>query len=122
MGVEVLVPLGLFVMIFGVVATTLYFRFRSRKEVQDTVRALIASGQSLSTELLEELSQGLQSTGDDFRKAVISIGAGLGVVGFAFLVDEGDAIGPLLGIACFPFFIGLAYLFLWLRSRNDSAA
>jgi hypothetical protein len=41
------------------------------------------------------------------------IALGLAVVVFAFAVDEGDAVGPLLGLSAFPFFVGVAYLVMW---------
>ena len=52
------------------------------------------------------------------------IAAGLA---FAFLgtmigMEEGEAIRPMLGVAAFPVFLGVAYLGLWVSGRNERKA
>ena len=118
MGVEVAVPLGLFLTIFAIIGTVMFFRFRTRQELQLTVRAAIESGQNLSAEVLEELTASLDSARNDLRKGIIAIAIGLAFVFFSFAVGQEDAEGPLLAIAAFPFFIGLAYLGLWFFNRD----
>ena len=77
MGVEIAVPLGLFLMIFAIIGIVMFFRFRTRQELQLTVRAAIESGQNLSAEVLEELMASLDSARNDLRKGVIAIAIGM---------------------------------------------
>ena len=121
MGVEIVVPLGMFLTIFAIIGIVMFFRFRTRQELQLTVRAAIESGQNLSAEVLEELMASLDSARNDLRKGIIAVAVGLAFVFFSFAIGEEDAEGPLLAISAFPFFIGLAYLGLWFFNRDDKA-
>ena len=115
---------ALFVPLAGILGPVLvicmffYFRFRARAELQATVRQAIDKGHELTPELLERLGETRRTPETDLRRGVVSIMAALAVGAFAFLVGEDDALGPLLGIAAFPLFIGVAYLGLW-RARRD---
>lgn len=118
MGVEIAVPLGLFVAIVLVCFLVLFFRFRGRQELQMTLRAAIDSGQTLSPEMLEKLSQAMQEPDKDLRRGAVAMAIGLALVVFAIAVGEDDATGPLLGMSAFPFLIGAAYLLLWFFNRD----
>ncbi len=121
MGVEIVVPLGMFLTIFAIIGIVMFFRFRTRQELQLTVRAAIESGQNLSAEVLEELMASLDSARNDMRKGVIAVALGLAFVLFSFAIGEEDAEAPLLAISAFPFCIGVAYLGLWFFNRDDKA-
>jgi len=110
---EELIPIILFLTLGGVFALAYYFRFRTRKEIQTTVRAAIERGESLSPELIESLSMSLSNPYSDVRRGVISIAIGIAVFVFAGLIGEEDAEGPLMAVAMFPLLIGAAYLGLW---------
>ncbi|MEM6999540.1 MAG: DUF6249 domain-containing protein [Pseudomonadota bacterium] len=120
MGVEIAVPLGLFVAIVLVCFLVLFFRFRGRQELQMTLRAAIDSGQTLSPEMLEKLSQAMQEPDKDLRRGAVAMAIGLALVVFAIAVGEDDATGPLLGMSAFPFLIGAAYLLLWFFNRDKA--
>ena len=107
--VEIFIPLGFFLMLFGIVVAVVYFRNKTRHDVQLTLRAIIDSDQPLSAELLEEMTSALQSQRDDLRRGVILLAVGVAVALFAVVADETDA----LGLAAFPLCIALAYLGLW---------
>ena len=55
----IFVPISMFIMVFGIAAVVMFYRFRSRQELQLTVRSAIDSGQALSAEVLEELTAAL---------------------------------------------------------------
>lgn len=110
--VEVVVPVAFFVAVFGIIAVVVYFRFRSQQELQETVRTLLQSGQPVSEEKLSELVAALSPREQDLRRALISIAIAIAIALFAFMLDERDAFGPLMGLAAFPLLIGFAYLFL----------
>ncbi len=123
MSVEIVVPVALFATLLCIVAIVMMFRYRIRKEMQLTMRAAIQSGQELSPEVLAGLTAALQpSRSADLRRGVVGLGLSLAFVGLAFAVGEPDATGPLLGLAAFPFFIGLAYLAIWRLNPNSSQA
>ena len=117
---EMWVPIVLFAAIAVVISFWLYFRYRSRHALQQTVQAAIEKGQDLSPELLDRLGQPNTSGDTDMRRGVIAIGIGIAFAVFAFVLDERDAVRPLLATAAFPFVIGVAYLALWRLAGSKS--
>ncbi|MEZ5559225.1 MAG: DUF6249 domain-containing protein [Pseudomonadales bacterium] len=108
-----LVPITMFIMIAVIFCAFFYFRHRTRLEVQSTVRTALEHGQQLTPEVLEGLSDALNSRNGDLRKGLVSIAMGIAVCVFALMIDEPDATAPLMGLSSFPFLIGIAYLVLW---------
>lgn len=116
----ILVPLGLFTMIAVVFGLTVFFRFRTRQELQLTLREAMSSGQPMSADLVEQISRQLENKNADLRKGVIAIAIGVAIFVFGRVLGEPDAAGPTAGIAAFPVIIGVAYLGLWLFTRKQS--
>jgi hypothetical protein len=108
-----LVPITLFVSVALVAALVIYFRFRGRREIQQTLRSVIDKGQELTPELLEKIGEPKQPANADLRRGIIAAALGLGFAAFGIVLGEDDAVRPLVAIAAFPFVIGLAYLGLW---------
>ena len=56
----------------------------------------------------------------DLRVGIIwtGVAAGLAGLGIALSFDEPDATYPLLGLACFPGFIGLAFILMAYLGRD----
>ena len=118
---DTLVPIALFLTIGLVLAFNFYFRYRTRQTVQATVRTAIEQGQQLTPEVLEGLTDSLNSRNADLRRGIISVAIGLGLLVFAQAIGEPDVVGPLMGISAFPLLIGAAYLGLWyfLKRKQD---
>jgi len=112
----IVIPVALFLMLFGIVAVFLYFRHKTRQDMQVTMRAVIESGQPLSAELLEEMTSALQSQRDDLRRGVILLSVGAAILVLAVVSGEAEA----LGVAAFPICIALAYLGLWWVNGRKS--
>ncbi|MFT7652409.1 MAG: putative membrane protein SpoIIM required for sporulation [Candidatus Azotimanducaceae bacterium] len=110
---SILVPITLFLMIATVIWLVVYFKFRTRQELQITVRDAVAAGNSLSGEALENLMAALQPKRSDLRRGLLWMALALAIGVFAIAINDTDATGPVLGVAAFPFFIGLAYFLLW---------
>ena len=111
-----------FLLVGVIVGFVTYFRFRRRREVQETIRIAIEKGQELPTEFLETISSPKEKPrkDQDLRRGVVLIAVGIGIGAFGVLVGEDDAVGPLMGIGSIPFLIGLALTALWiLRTRNN---
>jgi len=100
----------MFISLAVVAGLVLYFKYKTKHEVQETVRSALDKGQELSPELLDKLGDALPSPKSDLRRGIMSITIGLAIGAFAYLLGEEDAQGPLLAISAFPVLIGVAYL------------
>lgn len=114
----ILVPITMFVSIALVLSAWLYFRYRARSAVQQTVQVAIEKGHELSPELLDRLGQPQTSGYTDLRRGVIAVSLGVAFAVFALVLDDMEATRALLGVAAFPFIVGVAYLALW-RFASD---
>ncbi len=112
--------------IVAIVLVPRYFRSRERQAMQATLRAAIEKGQPLPSEMIDALSRDVRPTPSaprDLRTGVIWIGVAAGIVGMAYALgysgtDAADSFWPLVGIAAFPGFIGLAFLIMALVNRG----
>ena len=116
---EAIVPIALFLVVGTCVGLFFYFRFRTRQELQQTVRAAIDSGQSLSADVLAEITSALHPKGNDLRKGIIFVALALAFFTFGMILDDPQGTQALSGIASFPLFIGLAYLLIWRTGRTQ---
>jgi len=109
---ESFIPITMFISLFGIVAVVMFFRFRSRQELQLTVRSAIESGQPMSAELLAELSAALQPQQNDIRRGVVLIAIGAATVVLANLIPDTQVRSVFMGLSAFPFFVGIAYVIM----------
>ena len=125
---EILIPISLFAMIAALVIAPRYFKSMERQKMADTLRAAIEKGQPLPSEVIDAMSSNVRSPGlpaspqRDLRTGIIWMGVGVGLAAFGLAVsfEEADAFYPLLGMASFPIFIGLAFIVLGLMNRTKS--
>ena len=110
---EDLIPMVLFITIGAIFALAFYLKYKTRHDVQNTVRAAIERGESLSPELIETLAVSISSPYADLRKGVISLALGAAGMSFAALLGQEDAMGPIMALSVFPILVGIAYLGLW---------
>jgi hypothetical protein len=121
---SIVVPAILFGSVVGIVWLVSHFNFKKRSTVHETLRHAIDQGQVLSDDMMVRLSLANDPVRADLRRGVLFIAAGLA---FAFLgtmvgMEEGEAIRPMLGVAAFPVFLGVAYLGLWASARHERKA
>lgn len=109
---EELIPIVMFVGLTVVFCTLFWFRYRARREMQETLRVALEKGHELTPEIIDRLGHPKASKDKDLRLGVIwlSLAAGLVLIGFA--VPDADALRGLLAGAALPFAIGIAYLIL----------
>lgn len=118
--------------IFGTIAALaivpIYFRSLERQRLQETLRAAIDKGQPLPPEVVEALTSDVKlrpkpSPQRDLRVGIIWVGVAVGIaaLGIALSFDEPDATYPLLGVAAFPGFIGLAFILISFLARGKDA-
>ena len=96
-----------------------WLRARGRRDMQDTIRVALDKGHELSPELIDRLGHPQAPKDRDFRLGVIWVAVALGIVCLGLAIPEEDATQPLLGIAAFPFMIGVAYLILNKFAKRD---
>lgn len=120
---DIFVPIALFGMVVGIVWLVSFFNSRKRATVHETLRHAIDKGQILSDEMMVRLSLANDPVRADLRRGVLflAFGVAFGFLGVMVGMEEGEAIRPMIGVASFPVFLGLAYLGLWAFSRDRKA-
>ena len=124
MGVEIIVPTVFFGSIVGIVWLVSFFNGRKRLTIHETLRHAIDKGQTLSPELLQNMSLVTDPVRADLRRGVLFLAFGAAFAVLAAIVgsEEAEALNPMLGIATFPMFLGIAYIGLWAFGRGKSEA
>ena len=125
---DVLIVLIIFGSIPAVMIAWRYFKSQERQKMAETLRVAIEKGQPLPHEMLDAMSSNVRAPGlppspqRDLRTGIIwlGIGVGLAAMGFAISFEEADALYPILGLAAFPTFIGLAFIALGLLNKTKS--
>ncbi|MDZ4362369.1 DUF6249 domain-containing protein [Brevundimonas sp.] len=129
---EDFIPLFAIFAVFGTITAIIvgptYLKSRERREIQQTVRAAIDKGQALPPEVIEAMSKdvtkNLPSRSRDLRKGIIWLAVGIGIAAFGVVSDmggngwNGGVDNGLLGIACIPVTIGLAFIVLSFFNKN----
>ncbi len=118
---EVLIPITMFVCILAGVGLVMYYRFRTRQELQLTLRQAMSDGQNMSSEVIDELMAAMQPKRNDLKKGIILISIGLATLVFAYFMGDftDELSSPMVGLSAFPFFVGIAYLLLWRCSEHS---
>ncbi|NIL94815.1 MAG: hypothetical protein GTO71_10370 [Woeseiaceae bacterium] len=112
------VPIAMFASLTVILSFFFWFRYRGRREMQQTIRSAIEKGQELTPELVESLGKPARPSKDkDLRYALVwlAIAIGFSAMGGAIGAAEAEEEVFLLmsGVAAFPFMLGLAYLIMW---------
>lgn len=116
--VEIWVPVTALVSTTIVIASIFWFRYRTRCEMQNTIRAAIDKGQQLNPELIESLFQPKKVSKDkDLRFGLVWLAVALGISLFGLAIGAAEAEEEVFlimsGIAALPFMVGVAYLTMW---------
>ncbi|HEX5005943.1 MAG TPA: DUF6249 domain-containing protein [Hyphomonadaceae bacterium] len=115
MDVEILIPISLFLTVFGIIWLFQHFAMKKRLEAFQTLRFAMEKGQNITPETLEAMAR-LSSPIADLRRGIVFVAIALGFAAFATIIAW-DATGEMIevrralyGVATFPLFIGLAFL------------
>ena len=116
------IPVVMFVGLTIVLGLFFMFRYRTRSDMQATIRTAIDKGQELSPEIIDRLGKPRPPKDQDLRVAMIwmALALSLGVFGFMIPEHNNDAQQVFTGIAAFPFFISVAYLIMWRFTDKSS--
>ena len=115
---EVWIPLSMFIGLAVVLSLWVWFRYKAKRDLQETIRTAIEKGEGLSPELIENLVNPPVSPQRDLRRGVISVVTAVAIALFALFLDEGDAFGPLMGVSMFPLSLGVGYLLMHRFGRS----
>lgn len=117
------VPIVMFIVTGVIVWLVLYFRFRSKTEMQLTIRLALEKGSELSPEFLDNLGDPKPSKFRDLRRGLIWMALAVGLVLCAFAVPDptGELLRRILAGAAFPFAIGTAYFIMWRYAAESEA-
>lgn len=118
-----MIPIFFFGMIAAIVIVPRYFQSLERQKMAETLKAAIEKGQPLPTEVVDAISSGAKtppSPQRDLRTGIVWLGVGIGLAAMGWLLgyDDPDATLPMIGIACFPIFIGVAFIVMSFLNRG----
>ncbi len=110
--VAVAVPIAFFLTVVGTTALVLVFRHRREELRHETIRIALDKGMDLSPDLIYPA----RSVKSAFRRGVVLVAAGLGLMVILGTVDSEQGSWSL---GFLPFLLGLAYLVVWrLEERS----
>ena len=119
------VPIAFFAMIAAIAIVPGWLRSQERTRLHDTLKASIDKGQPIPPEVIEAITSDVKikrppSPDRDLRVGIIWLGVGVGLaaMGLALGFDEPDATYPILGLAAFPGFIGIAFIVISFLGRG----
>jgi len=121
----ILIPITALLVIGAVIILPSYFKSQERQRMAETMRASIDRGEPLPPELITAISGNVKpaaSPARDLRIGIIWVGVAVGVavMGMVIGIEDPDVTYPMLGIAAFPGFVGLAFVVLGLINRTKS--
>jgi len=116
------IPIAAFTAITIIVTVRFWLRYRTRGDMQATIRSAIEKGQDLSPEIIDRLGNPLPPKDKDLRLALVWLALAIALVIFGFMIpdDEEEVEQIFIGIAAFPFFMGLAFLAMWRLAESRS--
>ena len=108
----VLVPMIVFGSMTVIFIAWQYFRFKSRIETQHTFRLALEKGSELSPEFIKQLGEPAPNKNRDLRRGLVALALALGFATLGAAVPDDEATKVMLGVAAFPFFIGIAFIIM----------
>ena len=117
-----MIPISMFIGLTVVLSLFVWFRFRIRNDTQATIRTAIEKGQELTPEIIDRLGHPRPHEDRDLRISLIffALAIALSLFGVALPVDEEQAQRVFMGIAAFPFCLGVAFLIMWRFTERRS--
>ena len=122
MAEDVLVPLGLFLMVVGIVWISVNASTQKRKSILKVVEEGIRSGQTMTPETIRALGMPRKNSNGDLKGGLIliAVAAAFAVFGMSIgsVAGEEDVFRIMVSIAAFPGFIGLVLVGFGLLGRK----
>lgn len=118
--VAVFIPIISMLVFGGIIWAFFHFRYKTRVRVQETLQAALDRGTDLTPELIDRIAGPKPGTDRDLRRGLVSIAIGIAFAIFGFMVDDTEAVRPMIGIGLFPILVGVAYLVMWRMGKSES--
>lgn len=129
---EDFIPIFAIFAVFGTITAIIvgptFLKYREKRDMQETVRHAVDKGQDLPSELIDAMTKDVQKTlpsrTRDIRRGIIWLAVGIGVAAFGVVSDlggndwNGGVDNGLLGVACIPAVIGIAFIVLSFFNPN----
>lgn len=123
---EDFIPIFAIFAVFGTITAIIvgptFLKYREKRDMQETVRHAVDKGQELPAELIDVMTKDVQkalpSRTKDIRRGIIWLATGIGIAAFGIVSElggnhwNGGMDNGLLGIACIPATIGIAFIVL----------
>ena len=108
------IPIVMFISMAVIIGLFFMFRYRARRDLQDTLRTAIEKGQELTPEIIDRLGSPPAPSDRDLRRSVTSFAIAAGIAALAVGIGQSDdeAFSVLLSLAGFPLFVGIAFLLM----------
>ncbi len=107
---DILVPFFIFASLALILIAAFFFSYRKRRIVYEAIKVAIEKTGSVDAALVEAIIRDKIGPNADLRKGIILIAVAAAFVVLGLSIEEQDVIGPMLGVASFPGFIGFAYI------------
>ncbi|MDJ0910293.1 MAG: DUF6249 domain-containing protein [Woeseiaceae bacterium] len=113
--------IGVFGGLTVVLSLFFWFRYRNRRDMQETIRTALDKGHELTPDIIDRLGQPKPAKDKDLRLGVIwlALAAALGIAGVFVPDPSGYASGGIWTGAAFPLCLGLGYMLLWMMRDKD---
>ena len=120
---ETWIPIIMFLSIAAILIAVFWFRYKSRADMQATLRSALERGQELTPEIIDSLGMPKDKPNKDLRLGIIwlSLAFGLALCGFFVPDPSGHALQGCLAGAAFPFAIGVGYMIIHFLTRRQEA-
>lgn len=115
--VGILVPITLFICATIVIVGFFYLSHKNKRNILDTIQKSIDSGNALTPELLDKISNVQPPRVRDLRRGVVLLSIGLASFVAGFLFTDPDAREVFKIIALLPGFVGIGFLTVWKMNR-----
>ncbi len=110
MGEDVLIPMVVFGSLAAIVISAFYFSYKKRTVVYDAIKVAIEKTGAVDAALVEAIIRDNVGPYADLRKGIILIAVAAAFMILGVLIDEQEAVGPMIGVASFPGLVGFAYV------------
>ena len=116
------IPIVMFVGLTIVLWLFFWFRYRTRNDMQATIRTALEKGQELSPEIIDRLGTPKPPKDKDLRVALIWIAVAVSMAAFGWAMpdDEEEVFRIFLGFSALPISLGIAYLLMWRFTDKQS--
>ena len=119
MSAEAMIPISMAIVTGVVLVLFFWFRYRMRGEMQQTIRTAIDKGQELTPEIIERLGTTKPPKDRDLRRGIITVAIAVSLVIFGSVIPDDEAQQVFVGIASFPFCLGIAFFIMHFFSGRD---